>query len=64
MRKIFSGMINGGFGEPLVNSLLAVLNIPGLSKRSLKEREREIGSTLDKMAEDSCREYLQEEAKL
>lgn len=57
-------MINGGFGEPLVNSLLAVLNIPGLSKRSLKEREREIGSTLDKMAEDSCREYLQEEAKL
>lgn len=57
-------MINGGVGEPLVNSLLAVLNIPGLSKRSLKEREREIGSTLDKMAEDSCREYLQEEAKL
>lgn len=26
--------------------------------------KREIGSTLDKMAEDSCREYLQEEAKL
>lgn len=57
-------MINGGFGESLVNSLLAVLNIPGISKSGLKEREREIGSTLDKMAENSCREYLKEEAKL
>lgn len=62
--RLAAGMINGGFGESHVNSLLAVLNIPGISKRGLKEREREIGSTLDKMAEDSCREYLQEEAKL
>lgn len=57
-------MINGGFGESLVNSLLAVLNIPGISKSGLKERESEIGSTLDKMAENSCREYLKEEDKL
>lgn len=61
--KFATGMINGGFGESLVNSLLAVLNIPGISKSGLKEREREIGSTLDKMAEKSCREYLKEEAK-
>lgn len=64
MRKIFPGMINGGFGEAHVNSLLAVLNIPGISKRGLKEREREIGSTLDQMAEDSCRESFQREAKV
>ena len=44
-------MINGGFGETHLNVLLAVLNIPGISKRGLKERE--VGNTLSKMADES-----------
>lgn len=44
----FTGMINGGFGESHVNSYLAVLNIPGISKRGFKEREKEIGTHLKK----------------
>ena len=47
------GMINGGFEETHLNALLAVLNIPGISKRGLKEREKEVGNTLSKMADES-----------
>ena len=54
-------MINGGFGETHLNALLAVLNIPGISKRGLKEREREVGNTLSKMADESCQKNLLEE---
>lgn len=56
-------MINGGFGESHLNAFLAVLNIPGISKGGLKEREREVGSTLSKMAEESCRTSLLEEVE-
>lgn len=54
-------MINGGFGETHLNALLAVLNIPGISKRRLKEREREVGDSLSKMADESCLKNLIEE---
>jgi hypothetical protein len=56
-------MINGGFGETHLNAFLAVLNIPGISKQGLKEREREVGSTLQKMAEESCENCLMEEVE-
>ncbi|XP_062590039.1 uncharacterized protein LOC134251653 [Saccostrea cucullata] len=61
--KVAVGMINGGFGESHLNAFLAVLNIPGISKGGLKEREREVGSTLSKMAEESCRTSLLEEVE-
>ena len=54
-------MINGGFWETHLNALQAVLNIPGISKRGLKEREREVGNTLSKMADESCQKNLLEE---
>ena len=54
-------MINGGFGETHLNALLAVLNIPGISKRGLKEKEREVGNNLSKMADESCQKNLLEE---
>ena len=55
-------MVNGGYGETHVNSLLAALNIPGISDKSLKKREREVGEILE--AGQSCIEVLQEELNL
>lgn len=39
IRKIFADMMNGGFGESHVNSLLAVLNIVSISKRGLRKEK-------------------------
>ncbi|XP_069135615.1 uncharacterized protein [Argopecten irradians] len=57
-------MINGGFGETHVSSLLAALNIPSITHRNLKSREREVGAHLQLMAEESCKKHLEEEANL
>ena len=40
-------MINGGFGETHVNSILTSLNISSISKKSLKNRECEVGVHLN-----------------
>jgi hypothetical protein len=48
-------MINGGFGEIHVNNMLATLNIPTITQKSLKNREREVGDHLNDMAEESSR---------
>lgn len=57
-------MINGGFGETHVNCILASLNILGISKKSLKNREREVGVNLEEMAEESCQKQLQDEIRM
>ncbi|XP_061173475.1 uncharacterized protein LOC133182645 [Saccostrea echinata] len=44
--KLATGMINGGFDETHVNSLLGALNIPSVSQKTLKHREREDGQQL------------------
>ncbi|XP_062603151.1 uncharacterized protein LOC134264915 [Saccostrea cucullata] len=62
--KLAAGMLNGGYGITHVNALLAALNIPGITNKSLKSREREVGKHLEEMAGQSCNEVLQEEMKL
>lgn len=57
-------MINGGFGESHINTLLAVLNIPGICYKNLKEREREVGQKLEVMANASCKRNLANEVAL
>lgn len=57
-------MINGGFGESHINTLLAVLNIPGICLKNLKEREREVGQKLEVMANASCKRNLANEVAL
>lgn len=57
-------MVNGGYGERHVNSFLDALNIPCISQRALKGREREVGQQLEQMADETCQKYLQEEIKL
>jgi hypothetical protein len=36
------GMVTGGYGVANVNALLAALNIPGISGKGLRSREREV----------------------
>lgn len=57
-------MINTGLGETQINSLLAALNIPGLSQRHLKKREREIGEKIAEFAQETCDDALDEETEL
>ncbi|KAK3090923.1 hypothetical protein FSP39_015740 [Pinctada imbricata] len=61
--KLAAGMVNGGFGESHVNSLLAALNIPGICRKSLKDREREIATELVNMAQESCNQSLKDEVE-
>ena len=53
--------INGGIGEEQINNILAVLNLPSVHHKTLKEREREIGRAFEKVAEASCNSAIQEE---
>ncbi|XP_062617807.1 uncharacterized protein LOC134279410 isoform X3 [Saccostrea cucullata] len=62
--KLAAAMINEGLGETQVNGLLASLNIPTITQKSLKEREREVGNQLDLMAEESCRQHLRREIEM
>lgn len=57
------GMLNTGIGETHLNNLLSVLNVPGISKKTLKKREREVGKNVEAIAKECCEEALQEEIK-
>jgi len=57
-------MINAGVGEAQIGSILAELNLPGISKVTLKKREREIGPTFEQVAEMSCDVAIQQEVDL
>ena len=56
-----SGMIHAGLGETHVNNFLTELNIPKSPHKTLKRREREVGSIIDAVGEASCRRSLLKE---
>jgi hypothetical protein len=49
--KIFSAMLNAGVGETQISNILTELNISQPSATTIKKREREIGSTIEKVAQ-------------
>ena len=57
-------MINSGIGESQLNNLLATVNLPIISSRCLKNREREVGKAIEEVAEDSCNTAIAEEKEL
>ncbi|XP_070542849.1 uncharacterized protein [Ptychodera flava] len=61
--KAGTAMLHVGIGETQLNSLLGILNIPGITHRSLKEREREAGSAVSRVARKSCKRALHEEVE-
>ncbi|XP_052780707.1 uncharacterized protein LOC128217545 [Mya arenaria] len=62
--KLAAAMINAGVGESQISAIFAELNLPGISKTALKAREREIGPSIESVAEISCTTAIQQEMKL
>ncbi|WAQ97719.1 hypothetical protein MAR_022092 [Mya arenaria] len=57
-------MINLGVGESQISAIFAELNLPGISKTALKAHEREIGPSIESVAEISCTTAIQQEMML
>jgi hypothetical protein len=54
-------MLNAGVGETQISNILTELNISQPSATTIKKREREIGSTIEKVDQQSCSDVLTEE---
>jgi hypothetical protein len=54
-------MYHTGLGETHVSSFLAALEIPHLHHKTMKQREREIAKSIDKVAKESSLRVLEEE---
>lgn len=50
-----------GQGEMIINNFLAALNIPTVTPVTFKRREREVGSSFEAVANETCNEALNEE---
>lgn len=60
----FLGMIDSGIGETQFNLLLSALNISPVSSNLMKRYERMVGNQVEKVAIESCSEYLEKEKNL
>ncbi len=54
-------MLHAGIGPTHVNALLTCMNVPAVSDKTLKAREREIGPVIEKVAKSLCLEALEME---
>lgn len=54
-------MMHSGIGPSQVNALLSPLNIPTVSSRTLQNRQNELGTVIEKDAEDTKRSSLHED---
>ena len=57
-------MVHCGIGPEQMTNLITTLNIPAITVKALKEREREIGKTIEKTALSTCKDALTEEERL
>jgi len=61
MYIVIIGMIHTGIGETQLNNLLTTMNLPSITKTTLKAREREIGKAIEKVTQKSVKQALEEE---
>lgn len=54
-------MLHTGLGTTSLNALLVCMNIPSISPKSLKAREREVGRKIEDIAKTSCEECADKE---
>ncbi|XP_061187273.1 uncharacterized protein LOC133195447 [Saccostrea echinata] len=54
-------MIHAGIGPAQVNDLLTSINIPALSTKTIQNRQTETGLAIEKVAEDTIQQVLQDE---
>lgn len=57
-------MIDAGIGPSQINTVFTALDMPALSRITLKEAENVIGKSFEAVARESCKEALLEERKL
>ncbi|XP_066593603.1 uncharacterized protein [Prorops nasuta] len=58
-KKMANGMYDHGTGPSGVNSFLSALNVPVVKEKCLKRYERQVGPSIEKLAEQSCREAIE-----
>lgn len=57
-------MIDGGVGVSQLNVILSALDIPSLSTSTLKRYEKVVGSVIETVARNSCRQAIKVEKSL
>ena len=57
-------MLHAGIGPTHVNELLSSINVPPVGECTLKAREREVGTQIEKLAKESCLKNLESERNL
>lgn len=59
-----AGCLDTGIGHEQLNGWLSCMNIPTISRNTLKRAEDRIGPIVKEVAEESCRKALAEEREL
>ena len=59
-----SSTLHDGIGGTHMNNVLSALDIPPISKATLKKAERKVGSVVESLAKESCGRQLQKECEL
>ena len=59
--RVVLGSLHAGMGHTHVNHLLSTMNIPTISHKAYKAREREVGHSVEAVAQKSCRKIICEE---
>ncbi|XP_063446744.1 uncharacterized protein LOC134726274 [Mytilus trossulus] len=62
--KLATASIHTGLGERQVNGFLSTLNIPPVSHRMFDQRQNEIGTILEEIAEKSMKEWTEKEKSM
>ncbi|XP_070577204.1 uncharacterized protein [Ptychodera flava] len=59
--KIATGMITAGIGERHLNQMLSSISVPTIHHKTLKRKEREVGESILKVANQSCKQAISDE---
>ncbi|KAJ8665596.1 hypothetical protein QAD02_007258 [Eretmocerus hayati] len=62
--KLATGVLDAGIGETKENTLLSVINSPTIHHSTLNKHERVVGPVIERVANASCVEAMQEEKLL
>jgi hypothetical protein len=62
--RVVLGSLHAGMGHTHVNHLLSTMNIPTISHKAYKAREREVGHCVETVAQENCSKITCEEKKI
>lgn len=59
--RVALGCLHAGIGQTHINNVLSTSNIPTIHSSTFKQREREVGKTIETVARASCQDSLSNE---